>query len=146
MPPGDLRFPVAASPAWREAGRTVGLSRGGRPSICSRASPFFRIDMSHPDPRASSSSPAPLTGLMAAPEGSGVSVLTLAKGRRAHLRNLLEGLSRRPTLVNADIGMRDALQIRYHTGNKLVLHDNNKVVGILGDSELYHALLGKNLG
>jgi len=27
-----------------------------------------------------------------------------------------------------------------------VLHDNNKVVGILGDSELYHALLGKNLG
>jgi hypothetical protein len=38
------------------------------------------------------------------------------------------------------------LQIRYQTGNKLVLHDNNKVVGILGDSELYHALLGKNLG
>ncbi|MFQ6595330.1 hypothetical protein ACLOGG_28390, partial [Pseudomonas palleroniana] len=30
--------------------------------------------------------------------------------------------------------------------NKLVLHDNNQVVGILGDSELYHALLGKNLG
>ena len=58
----------------------------------------------------------------------------------------MDGLSRRPTLVNADIGMRDALQIRYQTGNKLVLHDNNKVVGILGDSELYHALLGKNLG
>jgi len=27
-----------------------------------------------------------------------------------------------------------------------VLHDDNHVVGILGDSELYHALLGKNLG
>ncbi|WP_313298541.1 choline ABC transporter ATP-binding protein [Pseudomonas sp.] len=58
----------------------------------------------------------------------------------------VEGLGRRPTLVHADIGMREALQIRYHTGNKLVLQDNDKVVGILGDTELYHALLGKNHG
>ena len=58
----------------------------------------------------------------------------------------VELLDRRPTLVNANIGMREALQIRYHTGNKLVLQDNDKVVGILGDSELYHALLGKNHG
>ncbi|AQW70322.1 choline ABC transporter ATP-binding protein [Pseudomonas fulva] len=58
----------------------------------------------------------------------------------------VEGLSRRPTLVHADIGMREALQIRYQTGNKLVLQENDKVVGILGDTELYHALLGKNHG
>ena len=58
----------------------------------------------------------------------------------------VESLGRRPTLVDAGIGMRDALQIRYQTGNKLVLHDNQQVVGILGDTELYHALLGKNLG
>lgn len=58
----------------------------------------------------------------------------------------VDALDRRPTLVNADISMRDALQIRYHTGNKLVLEDNNQVVGILGDTELYHALLGKNHG
>ncbi|WP_339469732.1 choline ABC transporter ATP-binding protein [Pseudomonas sp. EL_65y_Pfl1_R83] len=58
----------------------------------------------------------------------------------------LEALGRLPTLVDSNIGMRDALHIRYHTGNKLVLHDNNQVVGILGDTELYHALLGKNLG
>ncbi|MBT9237136.1 choline ABC transporter ATP-binding protein [Pseudomonas inefficax] len=58
----------------------------------------------------------------------------------------VEGLGRKPTLVHADIGMRDALQIRYQTGNKLVLQENDKVVGILGDSELYHALLGKNHG
>ncbi|MBD8684062.1 choline ABC transporter ATP-binding protein [Pseudomonas sp. CFBP 13719] len=59
----------------------------------------------------------------------------------------MEGLGRRPTLVHADIGMRDALQIRYQTGHKLVLQDSDKqVVGILGDTELYHALLGKNLG
>lgn len=55
-------------------------------------------------------------------------------------------LDRRPTVVHADIGMREALQIRYQTGNKLVLQDNDKVVGILGDTELYHALLGKNHG
>lgn len=55
-------------------------------------------------------------------------------------------LERRPTLVNADIGMREALRIRYQTGNKMVLQDNDKVVGILGDTELYHALLGKNHG
>ncbi len=58
----------------------------------------------------------------------------------------VEGLGRRPTLVNAGIGMREALQIRYQTGNKLVLQEGNRVVGILGDSELYHALLGKTLG
>ena len=58
----------------------------------------------------------------------------------------VELLERRQTVVHADIGMREALQIRYQTGNKLVLQDNNRVVGILGDTELYHALLGKNHG
>ncbi|AGZ37540.1 choline ABC transporter ATP-binding protein [Pseudomonas sp. SWI6] len=58
----------------------------------------------------------------------------------------VELLERRPTVVHADIGMREALQIRYQTGNKLVLQDNDKVVGILGDTELYHALLGKTHG
>ncbi|MFJ3448917.1 choline ABC transporter ATP-binding protein [Pseudomonas sichuanensis] len=58
----------------------------------------------------------------------------------------VEGLDRRPTVVHADIGMRDALQIRYQTGNKLVLQENDKLVGILGDTELYHALLGKTHG
>ncbi|MHA6198486.1 choline ABC transporter ATP-binding protein [Pseudomonas wadenswilerensis] len=58
----------------------------------------------------------------------------------------VEDLGRKPTLVNVNIGMREALQIRYQTGNKLVLQEGNKVVGILGDSELYHALLGKNHG
>ena len=58
----------------------------------------------------------------------------------------VESLGRKPTLVDSNIGMRDALHIRYQTGNKLVLHDNQQVVGIVGDTELYHALLGKNLG
>src|SRR5690606_20430212 len=56
-----------------------------------------------------------------------------------------EGLRREPTLVDVRIPMREALEIRYQTGHKLVLQDNGRIVGILGDSELYHALLGKNL-
>lgn len=58
----------------------------------------------------------------------------------------IEALQMRPTLVNADIGMRDALHIRYQTGQKLVLSKGELLVGILGDRELYHALLGKAMG
>jgi glycine betaine/proline transport system ATP-binding protein len=55
-------------------------------------------------------------------------------------------LQRLPTLVDVNIGMREALDIRYHTGNKLLLQEQNKVVGVIGDNEIYHALLGKNHG
>jgi glycine betaine/proline transport system ATP-binding protein len=54
-------------------------------------------------------------------------------------------LRKQPTLVDSLIGMRDALQIRYQTGHKLILQDAGRAVGILGDSELYYALLGKSL-
>jgi glycine betaine/proline transport system ATP-binding protein len=54
--------------------------------------------------------------------------------------------TQQPTVVNAKIGMRDALHIRYQTGQKLVLSNGDKLVGILGDRELYHALLGKAMG
>jgi len=58
----------------------------------------------------------------------------------------IEGLQQRPTVVSANIGMRDALHIRYQTGQKLVLSEGERLVGILGDRELYHALLGKAMG
>ncbi|HEY9096496.1 MAG TPA: choline ABC transporter ATP-binding protein [Hydrogenophaga sp.] len=58
----------------------------------------------------------------------------------------IEALQMRPTVVSADIGMRDALHIRYQTGQKLVLSEGERLVGILGDRELYHALLGKAMG
>ena len=54
--------------------------------------------------------------------------------------------TQQPTVVNAKIGMRDALHIRYQTGQKLVLSDGDRLVGVLGDRELYHALLGKAMG
>ena len=58
----------------------------------------------------------------------------------------IESLEPRATLVDADIGMRDAMHIRYQTGQKLVLGEGDRPVGILGDRELYHALLGKAMG
>jgi glycine betaine/proline transport system ATP-binding protein len=55
-------------------------------------------------------------------------------------------LARLPTLVAADTSMRDALNIRYETGHPLIVQDSDKgIVGVLGDAELYRALLGKNL-
>jgi glycine betaine/proline transport system ATP-binding protein len=58
----------------------------------------------------------------------------------------IEGLKGRPTLVDAGIGMRDALHVRYQSGQKLMLCEGSRLVGILGDRELYHALLGKAMG
>ena len=66
--------------------------------------------------------------------------------QRWSLGDTIESLQARPTLVSAEIGMRDALHIRYQTGQKLVLSDGEVPIGILGDRELYHALLGKAMG
>lgn len=73
----------------------------------------------------------------------GSNVIDLQRWRQG---DPVEKLRREPTLVDVSIRMRDALQIRYQTGHKLVLQEQDRVVGVLGDSELYHELLGKNLG
>ncbi len=58
----------------------------------------------------------------------------------------IETLARQPTCVPAATTMRDALQIRYETGHPLIVQDEaGTVLGILGDGELYRALLGHNL-
>ncbi|MBO1536849.1 choline ABC transporter ATP-binding protein [Pseudomonas sp. OA65] len=58
----------------------------------------------------------------------------------------IETLARRPTCVSPATSMRDALQIRYETGHPLIVQDEaGTVLGILGDGELYRALLGHNL-
>jgi glycine betaine/proline transport system ATP-binding protein len=55
-------------------------------------------------------------------------------------------LRRLVTSVPADTGMREALRIRYETGHPLIVLDKNQtVVGVLGDTELYRALLGHDL-
>ncbi|WP_434361295.1 choline ABC transporter ATP-binding protein [Parasalinivibrio latis] len=43
-----------------------------------------------------------------------------------------------------DISMRQALEIRYHTGQPVLLSDESKIVGVLSDKDFYHALLGKH--
>ena len=48
------------------------------------------------------------------------------------------------TLVPADISMRRALEIKYHTGLPIILAEQDKVLGILNDENFYHALLGKH--
>jgi len=55
-------------------------------------------------------------------------------------------LRRLVTSVPADTGMREALRIRYETGHPLIVLDKDQtVVGVLGDTELYRALLGHDL-
>jgi glycine betaine/proline transport system ATP-binding protein len=48
------------------------------------------------------------------------------------------------TLVPADISMRRALEVKYHTGLPIILAEQDKVLGILNDENFYHALLGKH--
>ncbi|MCL6701313.1 choline ABC transporter ATP-binding protein [Pseudomonas sp. T1.Ur] len=55
-------------------------------------------------------------------------------------------LRRQVTLVTPDTRMRVALGIRYETGHPLlVVDDAQTVLGVLGDVELYRALLGHDL-
>lgn len=62
----------------------------------------------------------------------GSNVIDLQRWRQG---DPVEKLRREPTLVDVSIRMRDALQIRYQTGHKLVLQEQDRVVGVLGDSE-----------
>ncbi|MEH6349463.1 choline ABC transporter ATP-binding protein [Pseudomonas sp. 3JA] len=58
----------------------------------------------------------------------------------------IETLARQPTCVPSTTTMRHALQIRYETGHPLIVQDEaGTVLGVLGDGELYRALLGHNL-
>ncbi|KZM39958.1 ABC transporter ATP-binding protein [Marinomonas sp. SBI22] len=47
-------------------------------------------------------------------------------------------------LAPSDINMRDAVEVRYQTQQPLLLQKEGFVVGVLGDHDFYHALLGKH--
>lgn len=47
-------------------------------------------------------------------------------------------------MADAGISMRHAIELRYHTGLPILLHEFDKLVGILSDEDFYHALLGKH--
>ncbi|MFM2486782.1 choline ABC transporter ATP-binding protein [Celerinatantimonas yamalensis] len=49
-------------------------------------------------------------------------------------------------VADPDISMRDALELRYRSGQPVMLCDKNKLIGVLRDQDFYHALLGKHFG
>jgi glycine betaine/proline transport system ATP-binding protein len=49
-------------------------------------------------------------------------------------------------IVPANIAMRDAVELRYHSNHFMVLEEADQCVGILNDHNFYHALLGKHFG
>lgn len=57
----------------------------------------------------------------------------------------IEVLPKQPAMVPVETIMKDIMELRYHTGHGVLLHKNDKVVGYVGDKDIYHALLGKLL-
>lgn len=55
----------------------------------------------------------------------------------------IECLGKLPTIVQATTLMKDVMEIRYHTGHGALVVDQNRVVGYIGDKDIYHAMLGK---
>ena len=47
-------------------------------------------------------------------------------------------------LAPSDINMRAAVEVRYQTKHPLLLQKEGRLVGVLGDHDFYHALLGKH--
>lgn len=55
----------------------------------------------------------------------------------------VEELAKQPTIVNHNILMKEVMEIRYHTDNGVLVVDENRIVGYIGDKEIYYAMLGK---
>lgn len=55
----------------------------------------------------------------------------------------IESLSAAPTYITEDVSMYDVMEIRYHTDHSVYIRENGQISGVIGDKELYHALLGK---
>ncbi|MGF1728186.1 choline ABC transporter ATP-binding protein [Photobacterium kasasachensis] len=47
-------------------------------------------------------------------------------------------------MTTPDISMREALEIRYRTGQPVLLGTERRLEGVLSDNDFYHALLGKH--
>lgn len=57
----------------------------------------------------------------------------------------IEALAKQPTRIAPETPLRDAVEIRYFTGHSLLVEDRGRIIGAIGDRELYHAMLGKHL-
>ncbi|TCK02620.1 choline ABC transporter ATP-binding protein [Marinobacterium mangrovicola] len=47
-------------------------------------------------------------------------------------------------VTTPEVSMRNAIELRYRSGQPVLLAEDNKVVGMLSDRDFYHALLGKH--
>ncbi|MFA0438443.1 choline ABC transporter ATP-binding protein [Vibrio sp. 10N.286.49.C2] len=47
-------------------------------------------------------------------------------------------------ITSPDVSMREGLEIRYRTGQPVLLAEDGELVGVLADNDFYHALLGKH--
>ncbi len=57
-----------------------------------------------------------------------------------------EGLKQDSLVIaNPDISMREGLEIRYRTGQPVLLAEDGPLIGVLADNDFYHALLGKHI-
>ncbi|TGG90726.1 choline ABC transporter ATP-binding protein [Natronospirillum operosum] len=57
----------------------------------------------------------------------------------------IESLDRLPTRIPAATPMRNAVEICYVTGHNLLVEADGRLVGALGEREIYHTLLSKHL-
>lgn len=57
----------------------------------------------------------------------------------------IEGLKKQPTIVAADTIMKVLMEIRYYTGHGILVEDHGKILGYIGDKDIYHGMLGKLL-
>ncbi|NWO04731.1 MAG: choline ABC transporter ATP-binding protein, partial [Alteromonadaceae bacterium] len=57
----------------------------------------------------------------------------------------IQSLAKQPTRIDPDTRLRDAMEIRYSTGDSLLVEDHRQMTGATLDRERYHALLGQHL-
>jgi glycine betaine/proline transport system ATP-binding protein len=55
----------------------------------------------------------------------------------------VESLNKQPVCVDVSIPMRAVMEIRYFTTHPVMVTEGDRIVGVIGDRELYHTLLGK---
>ena len=80
--------------------------------------------------------------------GHVVSASRLGQSLALHHWNEGEDINALPedalVMATPEISMRHAIEIRYRTGQPVLLNESDSLVGVLSDKDFYHALLGKH--
>lgn len=65
--------------------------------------------------------------------------------RHCNMGDNLERYKGVPVCVPHDMPIKDVMEIRYNTGYPVLIKQGKDIVGVIGDRELYHTMLGKML-